>query len=227
MLTTKLYRLITIAALIPCYLACSPSKQESNTLNSKEESNALSDCDALFAPDKFPCETPFPSAWQILPSQNGVIALVGAFGKGPDGEIKTTLLIQCPTPTNDVTAIEFIVHKTGTLRDFDFDSFEGPYAPNLTKRLVEFHTTVGERTDRWSARVSGRYGGLGDADAFYFTLVDSQSRLENIAKAVSRGEAVLMVIAHDGRNWNRTLEAQFPRIDPDSETASRLHGCKN
>ena len=76
------------------------------------------------------------------------------------------------------------------------------------------------------AKVAGRYGGLGD-DAFYFTLVDKQSKLENVAKAVSSGEAVLRVIAHDGRSWNRTLEAQFPRLDPNSETASRLHGCKN
>ena len=134
------------------------------------------------------------------------------------------LRIQCPTPMNDVTNIEFVVSETDQLSEFDFNSFEGPYAPNLTKKLVEFKIHSDARTDKWLAKVHGSYV---ETDSFRFgPSADNQpDRTDEIAQKLANGNVSLTVIVHDSRDWNRTLQATFPPIDLNSETASRLNGC--
>lgn len=124
--------------------------------------------------------------------------------------------------------MEFIVRATGSSPDFDFDSFEGPGAPNLDKQLVEFKTESTRSKDVWKVAVAGWYGGNGEGDAFVFSpsTLNKTDQTVRIAKAVSSGEVVLTAIAHDSRRWDRTLEATFPKLDPSSEAASVLNGCR-
>ncbi|MEO8572576.1 MAG: hypothetical protein ABI481_01295 [Pyrinomonadaceae bacterium] len=138
-------RLIIIAALFSYSASCSRVDEPKVPTPGEEITSASEPRD----------ERPVPSTWQIEPSYNGIVAVVGVDGKGPNGVIRPTLRIQCPTPSNDVTSIEFVVRKTGRVKDFDFDSFEGPYAPNMTKRLVEFNTDSEKQHDTWLARVHG------------------------------------------------------------------------
>ncbi len=211
-------RLIIIAVLFSSSASCSRA----------DEMRALPADKGITSAPETRDETPVELIWQIEPSYNGIVAVVGVDGKGPNGVIRTTLRVQCPTPANDVTTIEFVVRKTGRVKDFNFDSFEGPYAPNLRKKLVEFNRHTEKGTDKWLAMVHGSYGADDRADAFRFGLssFNDPDKTNSIAQTLASGTASLTVIAHDGRDWNRTLEATFPKLDPNTETASVLNGCK-
>ena len=163
-----------------------------------------------------------PTEWWIRTiSQNGRIAQVGATGGSPNGPVDTVLEIQCPTVQNNVSVIDLIVRDTDKVPDFDFDSFEGPYAPNKNRKLIEIVAFSEMKQIHTRTTASGYYGGLGEPDAFVFGI-----GTERLASSLASQDVRLKVIVHDASDARKTIEATFPQIEPKSEVAKTLNGCR-
>jgi hypothetical protein len=167
-------------------------------------------------------ETSVITTWQVHTNKYGNTAWVGARGTGPNGEIQATLSIQCPAQKNDLTTIELIVHRTGEIPDFDFDNFEGPDAPNADKDLITIRTDSDTGKSESKVSASGWYGGRGEADAFVFAAHISS----RIARDVAVGKVRISFVVQDANRSERTLEATFPKMDPSSDVATMLNGCR-
>lgn len=170
-----------------------------------------------------------PKIWLLRESNpNMRIATVGSIGISPNGDVETILEIQCPTEKNSVTNISLIVQKAHSITNFDFESFEGPDAPNLRKNLVEIETWPETPNLRWLAQVTGGYGGNDEPDSFMFSLssLNKPDRAVEFARIIADGKSGLRVIVHDGKDDKKTIEAAFPSIDPTGSVAKWLNGCR-
>ncbi|MDQ6787792.1 MAG: hypothetical protein M3033_13370 [Acidobacteriota bacterium] len=174
-----------------------------------------------------------PKTWQVVKSINertvkGRIAIVEAVGKSSDAEIETLFKIQCPTKQLSITELEFTFRNTNKLKTFSFDDFEGPDAPNLKKKLVEFRVDSPQKKMSWLAIGTGGYGGNGEPNAFFISpaTTNKPDRTEEIARIIADGNAQITIVVHDGKDYKKTLEATFPAIEISSDTAKYLNGCR-
>ncbi|HLM62247.1 MAG TPA: hypothetical protein VK308_15690, partial [Pyrinomonadaceae bacterium] len=166
--------------------------------------------------------------WQMRINDSQVrTAVVMTNGKTPNGEAQTIFWLQCPADQKYVVAIHYIVRNSSKITDFDFASFEGPGAPGSEKKLVEFRVVSPNGKLSFRDSVAGWYGGAGEADAFVFgTGATKQDKIMQLARLVAKGSAEVTFIVHDYQDYRKTIETTFPAIDPSSDVAKFLNGCR-
>lgn len=209
------WRCLLILLSMCLFIRCSRGTPTNEVHSSETTTETLPSPESQRYIDSLPLDS-----WQVQTSRYAKLAFVKTQGQGPNGEIQTLLRLQCPTTENSLTNIEYSVVDVSSIPEFDFDSFEGPGAPNLTKPLVEFVWG----TQKWTAAVAGWFG---DPDIFVFSpsTFNKPDQTNRIARTLAAGTTGLTVIAHDRKDWNRTLRTTFPPIDQSSNVAEILNGC--
>lgn len=165
--------------------------------------------------------------WQMKINNRVRTAVVMTNGKTPNGDAQTILWLQCPTGLNPVVSINYIVRDSNNITDFDFDSFEGPDAPAKEKNLVEIQAVSPHGNLSFRILAGGYYGGAGEPDAFVFgTSTTKQDKIMQLAQMIANGSTEVTFIVHDYLDYSKTIETKFPVIDPSSDVAKILNGCR-
>lgn len=166
--------------------------------------------------------------WKIIANDiNGRVAEVSAKGKTPDGEVQTTLQLQCPTEKNSVIVFVYNV-STDKISSFDFDYFEGPGAPALKRKLVEIQANSPQKNLYWNYSVAGGFGGNGIGSEFFFSpsTNNKPDKTAQIAQMIAKGSTEVIITVHDPQDQKKVIKTTFPAINSSSEVARILNGCR-
>jgi hypothetical protein len=159
------------------------------------------------------------------------IARVSAVGKTPDGEAYTFLKLECPTKgnkENPVISFEYSVSNPDKIPGFNFDYFEGPNAPAQEKKLVEIQANSPKNNLYWNFAAAGLYGGYAEVIAFAFSPSTSNKpdKTTQFAQMIADGSTEVTVTVHDYQDNQKVIKTTFPAIDPSSNVARVLNGCR-
>lgn len=169
----------------------------------------------------------------VVNDEYAQIARVSAIGDSPDGEIYTTLIVECSISSlnegkkNSVLRFSYSIDNPDKISSFDFNYFEGPNAPALEKKLVEIQANSSQKNIFWRFATSGRLGGYAEVIAFVLTPspYNKPDRTVEFAQMIAKGSTEVTITVHDSQDDKKLIKTIFPAIDPSSEVARILDGC--
>lgn len=155
-------------------------------------------------------------------------AVVRSVGKSPNGEVDTTFELQCPTKENQVTTFTYKVWNPRQIPNFNFDYFEGPDAPALKEKLVSIQAHSPDKSLDWQFSTAGLYGGFAEIIAFEFSpsTFNKPDKTAQLAQMIAKGSTEVIITVQDNRDKNKTIKSTFPAINPKSDVANILAGCR-
>jgi hypothetical protein len=177
-------------------------------------------------------ETNSTEDWAVIVNNEyGQYAKVLAVGKTPDGEAFTSLTLHCPTKKdkeNPVISFEYSVNNPDKIPSFNFDYFEGPNAPVLERKLVEIQANSPRGNLYWNFVAAGWYGGFAEVIAFVFSPSTSNKpdKTAQFVRMIAEGSTEVTITVHDYQDNQKVIKTTFPAIDPSSNVARVLNGCR-
>ncbi len=197
--------------------SCSTSSLQENS-NSKVEnrvdSNHKEDANDFKVTNTFN----YSPTWKIgSDDEYGRLATVSAMGKTKDGEVQTSFTLQCPAKKNPLAGIKYYIDQDKAIH-FNFEDFEGPNAAASNKEALEIRASSPQRKLSFRTNVWGNVG--------LFGVSDKQDKIIQLAQMVAKGGTEVTLIIHDSPDYQNTIETKFPAIEPSSDVAKILNGCR-
>ncbi len=220
-------KLVFILFLWPSLLLsyCSNYQPKSNSISLNE--NKASNVD----PTQVARNSALTNNWAVVVDDGFArIAKVNSRATTPDGYVFADLKLQCgPRSGESKSAISFDyeVFDPEKVTSFDFNYFEGPYAPAMQKQMVLIRTKSLSKTQEWRFSTAGGYGGYAEQRTFFFSpnTFNSPDRTSEFVRTIAEGGVEVTLIAYDHRDGHKTIEATFPPIGVESDVAKLLKGC--
>lgn len=116
--------------------------------------------------------------WETKVQQNGLRTATSiALATTPNGSVGSTLAFQCQPGSDGALSVIYTIHQPEKVILFPFDDFEGPDAPNATKKLgqVQVFLRAGKTISKVTLQkeLSGYYA-TAKAFAFSFSVPAGQ-----------------------------------------------------
>lgn len=137
------------------------------------------------------------------------VATTTGEGTSPDGPIKAKFIVQYSPAKDGTMTIQFVVEGAGKLKDFGYDSFEGPDAAAADAKLTRF--TI-ERPGAKPVNLLTKVGGWHLGKAFIFAASEANTQPGEILKAVraiQAGATKISVNVQDSKTAKKQLHAEF------------------
>jgi hypothetical protein len=156
-------------------------------------------------------------------------ARISRMGATPDGEVFTAFELQCPSKENSVTSFTYQVWNPSQIPSFNFSYFEGPDAPALKVKLMKIEAYSPDKRVSWQFKPAGLYGGYAEELAFEFSpsTFNKPDKTAELAQMIAKGSTEVTITVQDNRDKEKIIKSTFPPINPLSDVAKILNGCRN
>ncbi len=164
--------------------------------------------------------------WQFTASKYDLrTASIAGQGKSNGIEAKTMLSIECGPGRNGAVSINYTVYNTDKAGGFDFDSFEGPYAPASSKKLATIEIAMPNETIEYETSVSGYYI---ENKSFVFSanaMNRGASGVRTIVEMLTKGAKSISITIHDINDTTNQIKTEFPAKDAQPIIEKTIVGC--
>jgi hypothetical protein len=153
------------------------------------------------------------------------IATISKKGSAAGHAIKTALSVLCRPGKEGTISINYTVYDADTGGGFNFDSFEGPYAPAASKKLMDIGVAAPGGTLNIQTEVAGYYL---QNKTFIFSrsaLNSAKSDARAVAEALIKGAESIRITVHDMIDPAKVIETDFPAAQARSVIEKTVDGC--
>ena len=163
-----------------------------------------------------------PLVWKFLLNDEyyGKLAVVRAAGETPNGIVRAKLRLDCPEQDGAIIIIVGDMEKTGfNLGDYSVKSD----LPVIKKNIVEVWAVSPKGELSFKTRAEGNIG----YENLYPTVVFFElTKTKKLERLIAKGSTEVTFVIHDLEDHQKTIRITFPAIDPSSEMAKSLNGCR-
>lgn len=130
-------------------------------------------------------------------------------GTSPEGPIKSKFEVKYSPGKDGTITMEFTVERATKIKEFGFDSFEGPDSAAADAKLTRFVVErPGAKPINLLTKVAGWY--LGNAFVFAASEANTQpGEILKTVRAIQAGAAKITVSVQDSKTEKKQLRAEF------------------
>jgi hypothetical protein len=152
-------------------------------------------------------------------------ASITANGKSNGSDVKTMLSVVCRPGRDGTVSILYTVYGTDKAGGFDFDSFEGPYAPAALKKLANIETATSREAIDYETSISGSYL---EKNTFVFSasaMNTGMSGVRTVAETLGKGVKSITMTVHDMNDGSKQVRTEFPAGNAQPAIDKTITGC--
>ncbi len=169
------------------------------------------------------CKT---QGWQFSANKYDLrTAQITAEGRVNGRAIHTKLSLDCKPGPDGTVGICYFIYDADMIKEFNFDVFEGPYAPASSKKLTDVDVVSSRGTTRITASVAGFYA---EYNVFCFCMSAmnrGKSDARKIAEALMKGADNIIITVHDMKNPAVQCKTNFPAMNASTVIEKTIRGC--
>jgi hypothetical protein len=166
------------------------------------------------------------SGWQYYATKYDLrSAKISMRGHVNGSPARTSLEINCSPGRNGTIGLTYTVFGATGISGFDFNSFEGPYAPAFAWKLADIEVVKPSGTVKVKTAVAGSYTGTDDFSFTVNAMNAGASDVRRIAEMIFSGAASITVTIHDMKNQKAVICTLFPAAEAGPVIEKVLRGC--